>query len=106
MKLSGAPQVQRNVSGTTPDGNVHRLNLATGNWRDALLAPILSRYNYQTLAIHELSALFAALGVNVFARLKPGARGPMDCTHQCLPSPDIDTWNLLLLNAIEAGLNA
>ena len=80
--------------------------LATGNWRDALLAPILNRYNYQTLAIHELSALFAALGVNVFARLKPGARGPMDCTHQCLPSPDIDTWNLLLLNAIEAGLDA
>ena len=35
--------------------------LATGNWRDALLAPILNRYNYQTLAIHELSALFAAL---------------------------------------------
>lgn len=75
---------------------------STGNWRNELLAPILERFGYPVLKIHTLSATLHSFQTHgLFPGLKSKHTGGMDCTHQCMPSDDIDTWNLLLLEFLE-----
>ena len=73
-----------------------------GDWRNKLLAPILERFDYPVIKIHSLSAMLHSFAINgLFPGLKSKHTGGMDCTHQCMPSDDIDTWNLLLLEFLE-----